>query len=142
MGTNSLFSVLAFLGQQKIGSASALSGFPLKFVTHRHPHRQPLMITPSPMDAMGNSSLFFCGGVLGSAADPPWNSGRAVGAAGSTHSIADNAVVTECCPPGKATFDGRGDVNVLVVTVHCAVRCCGQSYPHNHLSCVGRRPNA
>jgi hypothetical protein len=38
MGTNSLFSVLAFLGQQKIGSASALSGFPLKFVTHRHPH--------------------------------------------------------------------------------------------------------
>ncbi len=30
MGTNSLFFVLAFLGRQKIGSTSALSGFPLK----------------------------------------------------------------------------------------------------------------
>jgi hypothetical protein len=30
MGDSSLFFVLAFLGQQKIGSASTLSGFPLE----------------------------------------------------------------------------------------------------------------
>jgi hypothetical protein len=30
MGNSSLFFVLAFLGRQKIGSASALSGFPLE----------------------------------------------------------------------------------------------------------------
>jgi hypothetical protein len=30
MGDSSLFFVLGFLGQQKIGSASALSGFPLE----------------------------------------------------------------------------------------------------------------
>jgi hypothetical protein len=67
MGTNSLFFVLAFLGPQKIGSASALSGFSLKFVKQRRQHWQPLMITPPPTDAMGNSSLFFCAGVLGPA---------------------------------------------------------------------------
>jgi hypothetical protein len=59
MGTNSLFFVLAFLGQQKIGSASALSGFPLKFVKQSRQHWRPLMITPPPTDAMGDSSLFF-----------------------------------------------------------------------------------
>ncbi len=59
MGTNSLFFLLAFLGQQKIGSASALSVFPLKFVKQRRQHWQPLMITPPPTDAMGDSSLFF-----------------------------------------------------------------------------------
>jgi hypothetical protein len=32
MGYSGLFFVLAFLGQEKIGSASALSGFPLKIV--------------------------------------------------------------------------------------------------------------
>jgi hypothetical protein len=44
---------------KKIGSAPALSGFPLKFVKQRHQHWQPLMITPPPTDAMGDSSLFF-----------------------------------------------------------------------------------
>jgi hypothetical protein len=34
MGYSSLFFVLEFLGQEKIGSASALSGFPLNIVRH------------------------------------------------------------------------------------------------------------
>jgi hypothetical protein len=54
-----------FFGQQKIGSASALSGFPLKFVKQRRQHRQPLIITPPPTDAMGDSSLFFVLAFLG-----------------------------------------------------------------------------
>jgi hypothetical protein len=43
----------------KIGSASALSGFPLRFVKQRRQHRRSLMITPSPTDAMGDCSLLF-----------------------------------------------------------------------------------
>jgi hypothetical protein len=54
-----------FLGQQKIGSASALSGFSLKFVKQCRQHRQPLIITPPPTDAMGDSSLFFVLAFLG-----------------------------------------------------------------------------
>jgi hypothetical protein len=49
----------------KIGSASALSGFPLKFVKQSRQHWQPLMITPPPTDAMGDSSLFFVLASLG-----------------------------------------------------------------------------
>jgi hypothetical protein len=52
------------------------------------------------------------------------------------------SIVAECRPPGKATFDGRGDVNVLVVVIHREVHCCGQSCPRNHLRFVGRRPEA
>ncbi len=50
---------------KRIGSTSALSGFPLKFVKQSRQHWQPLMITPSPTDAMGDSSLFFVLASLG-----------------------------------------------------------------------------
>jgi hypothetical protein len=41
MGNSNLFFVLAFLGRQKIGSASALSGFPLEiFLRGRTKHNQ------------------------------------------------------------------------------------------------------
>ena len=56
---------LPVLGPAKIGSASALSGFPLKFVKRRRQHRRPLILTPPPTDAMGDSSLFFVLAFLG-----------------------------------------------------------------------------
>ncbi len=71
MGNSSLFFVLAFLGRRKIGSASALSGFPLEiFLRGRTKQNrafplgdnwqgQLLMIMPPPTDAMGDSSLLF-----------------------------------------------------------------------------------
>ncbi len=65
MGTNGLFFILAFFGRQKIGSASALSGFPLRFSNKRRQHKQSLMITPPPTDAIGDSSLLFVLAFLG-----------------------------------------------------------------------------
>ncbi len=49
MGNSSLLFVLAFLGRQKIGSASALSGFPLEIFLRGQikQRQQPLMITRS-----------------------------------------------------------------------------------------------
>ncbi len=46
--------------------------------------------------------------------DPGCDAGGVVG----THSAADDAVVAECRPHGKAMFAGRGDVNILVLVVH------------------------
>jgi hypothetical protein len=49
MGDSSLLFLLAFLGQQKISSASALSGFPLEIFLRGQTKqcRQPLTITRS-----------------------------------------------------------------------------------------------
>ncbi len=55
---------------------------------------------------------------------------------------ADDAVVAKCRRHGKATFDGCGNVNVLLIVVHCEVRCCGHSRPRDRPRFVGRRSEA
>jgi hypothetical protein len=68
--------------------------------------------------------------------------GRDAGAVVGTHLAADDAVVAKCCPHGEAMITGRGDVDVLVVIVHCEMRprghFCLRDRPHS----VRHRPNA
>ncbi len=66
MGDSSLFFVLAFLGQQKIGSASALSGFPLEiFLRGQTKQRQqPLTITHSVGRVVGSPVGGYIGAYL------------------------------------------------------------------------------
>jgi hypothetical protein len=70
--------------------------------------------------------------------DPGRNAGAVIG----THSAADDAVVAECRLHGKATFAGRGDINILVVVVHREMRPRGHSCLCNCPCSVGHRPNA
>jgi hypothetical protein len=53
MGYSGLFFVLAFLGQERIGSASALASFPLKFFGCGQWHPQQVVAVAQPTDAMG-----------------------------------------------------------------------------------------
>jgi hypothetical protein len=55
---------------------------------------------------------------------------------------ANDAVVAKHHRHGKATFDGCGNVNVLVVVVHHEVRCCGHSRPRDRPRFVGHRSEA
>ena len=66
MGNSSLLFVLAFLGRQKIGSASALSGFPLEFFLRGRTkqHRQPLTITRSMGRVVGSTMGGYVGAYL------------------------------------------------------------------------------
>ena len=66
MGDSSLLFVLAFLGRQKIGSASKLSGFPLEiFLRGRtKQRRQPLMITRSVGRVVGSPVGGYVGAYL------------------------------------------------------------------------------
>ncbi len=66
MGDSSLFFVLAFLGWKKIGSASALSGFPLEiFLRSRtKQRRQPLRITHSVGRVVGSPMGGYVGAYL------------------------------------------------------------------------------
>jgi hypothetical protein len=68
--------------------------------------------------------------------------GRDTGAVVGTHSAANDAVVAKCHPHGKATFAGRGDVDVLVVVVHHEMRPRGHSCLRDRPCSVGHRPNA
>jgi hypothetical protein len=66
MGNSSLLFVLAFLGRQKIGSASALSGFPLdNFLRGQTKQcRQPLTITRSVGRVVGSPMGGYVGAYL------------------------------------------------------------------------------
>ncbi len=66
MGDSSLLFVLAFLGRQKIGSASALSGFPLENFLRGQTkqRRQPLTITCSVGRVVGSPMGGYVGAYL------------------------------------------------------------------------------
>jgi hypothetical protein len=68
--------------------------------------------------------------------------GSWVGAASSTHSVANNVVIAERWYHGEDTFSGRGDVDVLVIVIHRKMRPCGHSYPRDRPRSVGQRPSA
>ncbi len=55
---------------------------------------------------------------------------------------ANDAVVAKRRRPGEARFNGRGDVDVLVVVIHREVRRCGHSRPCDRPRFVGRRSEA
>ncbi len=66
MGDSSLLFVLAFLGREKIGSAPALSGFPLEIFLcgQTKQHRQPLTITCSVGRVVGSPMGGYVGAYL------------------------------------------------------------------------------
>ncbi len=66
MGDSSFLFVLAFLGQQKIGSTSALSGFPLEIFLRGQTKqsRQPLTITHSVGRMVGSPVGGYVGAYL------------------------------------------------------------------------------
>ncbi len=66
MGDSSLLFVLAFLGRQKIGSASVLSGFPLEIFLcgQTKQLRQPLTITRSVGCVVGRPMGGYVGAYL------------------------------------------------------------------------------